>query len=105
MKGPPSSTGAEIQAAVRAIKIAEEKGYSGIRIFTDSETVRTAKDRIAQNQTLASSRNDVQQLEAALRRYPNVEIIHVPGHGTNPNNQEANRLARGGANMYRTGHY
>lgn len=122
VKGPPTNTAAELQAAARAISDAGKVGTKSLRVFTDSETVRTAKDIIQKrkensyqkynehkNQWKRASgdRPNFELLENAIERYPtmNVEFVHVRGHSGNQHNMGADRLAKEGAKQYRTGYY
>lgn len=119
MKGPPSSNGAELQAAARAIRIAKQRGKPALCIVTDSEVVCTAGelykqrsnsnwrryDEYKQQSMKIGDRNNFELLEIAMNDYKNVEFKHVPGHSGNQHNMEANRLAREGAKLYRPGYY
>lgn len=121
VKGPPTSTAAELQAAARAINIAGQRGISNLRVFTDSQTVCTAMEHMPDRRDnnwqkfntfkkqweSIDDRNNFELLESAIKKYPTmkVEFVHVRGHSGNQHNMEAHLLAKEGAKQYHTGYY
>lgn len=117
VKGPPTSSAAELQAAARAIEIAAKRGISNLCMYTDSETVRNAMrlipDRREDNWQRfneyknqwerVGDRNNFELLESTIKKYPNVkvEFEHVRRYSHNLHNEQAHFYAKEGAKQFR----
>ncbi|KAI9220014.1 ribonuclease H-like domain-containing protein [Blastocladiella britannica] len=97
---------AEIQAVTEALKLVPKS--HPVRIITDSDyVVKSATEWIPRWR-----RNDFRGVanadyfraldEQLYHRGARIEFQHVKGHSQNPGNDEADRLARAGADMYRS---
>lgn len=113
VRGRPTNNVAEIEAATRAIEIAQAHNVYQLIVRTDSQFVIDAYTKYmsnwVQNGWRLADGSPVQNAEEfkalhyAIRRNVNMEVKfqHVPGHSGDQWNMEADRLAKMGAARYR----
>lgn len=116
VRGRPTNNVAEIEAATRAIEIAQTHKVYQLKIRTDSQFVIDAYNKYmhnwVQNEWRLADGSPVQNAEEfkalhqASRYNVNMEVKfeHVPGHSGDIHNMEADRLAKKGAALYRQRH-
>lgn len=101
---------AEIEAVKFGIEYAARLGKRNVSIFSDSNlVVEAVNDIIKKWKTFQHStrmdgqeyRTDFESLEQIIRRNSNmnIKINWVPAHSSNTNHNEADRLARKGAEL------
>lgn len=106
LTGRPSNNRAEIHAAVRAVQIAKKKGIKNLIIHTDSQFLingitkwikRWKKNgwKLSTGHPVIN-REDFEALDSELGGI-SVKWVYVKGHSGNPANEEADRLAKQGA--------
>lgn len=112
MNGRATNNAGEIQAATRAIIDCADEGFDGIKIYTDSMFLITSVKEWMRNweqngfcktngQPLAN-RDDFIDLSTAINNNDHMRILwtHVPAHSGYEFNEEADRLAKLGAQQY-----
>ncbi|XP_055716327.1 ribonuclease H1-like [Phlebotomus papatasi] len=107
--GAPTNTIAEIQAARRAIEIAKRNGVRKLRIYCDSLQVIEAVKLWIPNWKMNGwrttdgheviNKKDYMDLDQALDGTIAVELKHVAAHSGDYGNNQADRLARKGAEL------
>lgn len=113
VRGPATNNRGEIQAATRAIYAAGNYGLDNIRIITDSHFLYDSVtdgwldvwrdlDWTKTNGRPLANERDFQALDRALARnwHMNIEWEHVYAHSGDEGNDEADRLAKEGAQIY-----
>lgn len=101
---------AEIEAVKFGIEHAARLGKRNVCIFSDSNlVVEAVNDIIKKYRTFQHStrmdgqqyRTDFESLEQTIRKHPymNIKINWVPAHSGNADHNEADRLARKGAEL------
>lgn len=109
--GRQTNNNAEIQAAEIAVRQAGERGYDSVTVHTDSEfTVKCQEQWVPKwesngwrtsNGEPVKNREELQSLNQAVRESGmDVQFQYTPGHSGIRGNEEADRLARRGANRY-----
>lgn len=102
----PTNQKAELEAAIRAIKSAQEMGLDSIEIRTDSSyTIKSMTEWIPKwekNGWKTSSNTDVLNKDQMIRlnylcSQVNIKWTHVPGHRGVHGNEMADKLANEGA--------
>lgn len=113
ISGKPTNNRAEIQAAIRAIEIASQNNVDALTINSDSQFmisaitnwVRDWKDNnwLAKNGEAIVNKDDFVQLDEAISSRPNmcIQWNYVPGHSEVHGNEQADQLARKGAEIYK----
>ncbi|XP_018320420.1 ribonuclease H1 isoform X2 [Agrilus planipennis] len=111
VKGRPTNNTAEIQACIRAIEKAHSNGIKKLLIKTDSQFVINSMTkwikRWKQNNWKLSTGGDVKnktdfvKLDTLINLLDDVQWEYVAGHAGNEGNEEADRLARNGATLYK----
>lgn len=112
-KKKATNTIAEIQSAYLAIDLARQLGVTKLRINTDSQVVFDAGTKLisiwkANNWESIydgkpiKDRRYFEKFDAVLRRNPKITIDfrHVDGHSGNENHNEADHLAKRGAELH-----
>lgn len=112
VNGRATNNAGEIQAATRAIIDCADEGFDGIKIYTDSMFLLTSVKEWMRNweqngfcktngQPLAN-RDDFIDLSTAINNNDHMRILwrHVPAHSGYEFNEEADRLAKLGAQQY-----
>lgn len=111
--GKPTNNAGEIQAAIRAIEDAQRCKIKRLNIFTDSQFLINSvckwmsswkrKDwRLATGKKVVNEK-DFKRLDELIETGNMVvKWSYVPAHNGHPGNEEADRLAKIGASLYRT---
>lgn len=110
--GRATNNAGEIQAAIHAIWACSNEGVDGLRINSDSKFLCTSvwewlewweeNDFCKTNGEPLANQQDFMDLSDALNINSDmdIEFIHVRAHCGNEYNEEADSLARDGANQY-----
>lgn len=112
VKGRPTNNTAEIQACIHAIKSAHANGVRKLKIKTDSEFVinsmtkwifkwRTNNWKVASGGDV-KNKEDFVTLDNALKLLDKVIWEHVDAHVGIEGNEAADRLAKAGADRYKS---
>ncbi|XP_011308876.1 ribonuclease H1-like [Fopius arisanus] len=110
VEGRPTNNNAEIQAVTESALLSKKHGIKKIRINTDSEflikcmtqwmpTWKARGWKTASNEPVVN-KDELIKMEKALKGL-NYEFNHVRGHSGIQGNEEADKLARLGAQMYK----
>lgn len=108
-----TNTVAEIQAATYAINQAARLGKEKLAVYTDLEAVVDAVNENIQkwksnnwrslyNEQPIENRREFELLDEAIRKNSHMDIVftHIPGHSGNVHHNEADHLARKGAELH-----
>lgn len=113
VKGRATNNAGEIQAATRAIRDCSDEGIDALIINTDSDFLRKSVEVrmyywerngfCKVNGEPLANRRDFMELSKAIRQnsHMDIEFRHVSAHSGNAYNDEADYLAKQGAQMYR----
>lgn len=111
--GRPTNNAGEIQAAIRAIQDAQRCDIKRLNIYTDSQFLINSvckwmsswkrKDwRLATGKKVVNEK-DFKRLDELIERGDMlIKWSYIPAHSGHPGNEEADRLAKIGASLYRT---
>jgi ribonuclease HI len=110
--GKATNNTAEIQACICALKIAKENGIEKLNIITDSQFTINAMTKwiyswkknnwkLSRGNQDVKNKKDFQELDQ-LRQGVDLKWQHVAGHAGITGNEEADKLAREGARLYKT---
>lgn len=113
VKGRPTNNSGEIQAAIRAIEIAEQHDIKRLKIFTDSQFLINAacfwiknwkkKDWKLSTGRSVVNKKDFQSLDNLIEKGNMlIEWRYIPAHKGHHGNEEADKLAKEGASRYMT---
>lgn len=111
MNGQPTNNRAEIQAAQRAVEQAASDGIERLCIYTDSQFLINAMTRWIfewkkynfqlNNGGRVKNERDFRALDAAIQKSGmEIDWNLVPAHSGITGNEQADRLARRGAQRY-----
>ncbi|KAH9491434.1 Ribonuclease H1 [Bulinus truncatus] len=109
LKGKATNNRAEIYAALRAVQLAKKKGINNLILHTDSQFLINGITKWIKNWKKNSwtkakgspviNKEDFEALDEELIGI-NVKWVYVRGHNGNASNEEADRLAKSGAEKY-----
>jgi ribonuclease HI len=111
--GRPTNNVGEIQAAIRAIKDAQNVGIKRLNIFTDSQFLINSickwisgwkrKDWKLANGKPVANVKDFKELDQLIESGNMlIKWSYIPAHSGHVGNEAADKLAKIGANLYRT---
>lgn len=111
--GRPTNNVAEIQAAIKAVKIAQSCEVKRLNIFTDSQFLMKSaciwtpiwkkKDWKVQQGKAVVNQKDFKELDSLIESGNMlVKWSYIPAHRGKHGNEEADRLAKNGASLYRS---
>ncbi|KAG5875048.1 hypothetical protein JTB14_026180 [Gonioctena quinquepunctata] len=111
VEGKATNNTAEIQACIQALSLLKDQGITKVKIFTDSQFTIDCMTkwikRWRKNNWKTSSggpvknKEDLQKLDETIKSFSGVQWFHVAGHNGIKGNEEADKLAREGAQRYR----
>ncbi|XP_037778059.1 ribonuclease H1-like [Penaeus monodon] len=110
VRGRPTNNTAEIQAATYALELAHASGFDKVAIHTDSQFMINCMTSWLKSWKRnnwkkkdgepVKNKEDLMDLDKASEGLM-VKWVHVKGHSGNVGNEEADRLAREGAKLYK----
>jgi ribonuclease HI len=111
--GKPTNNAGEIQAAIRAIQDANKCQFKRINIFTDSQFLINAvsgwiinwkkKGWLLASGKKVVNETDFKRLDEVIENGNTlIKWSYIPAHSGHPGNEEADQLAKIGANIFRS---
>lgn len=112
VRGRAANNAGEIQAASRAIRDSSDADIDALRIMTDSDFLIVSVERRlphwrrngfrkVDGEPLANQRDFIELNKALMQNsHMDVDFWHVRAHSGDPFNEEADRLAKMGAQRY-----
>ncbi|KAG0729845.1 Ribonuclease H1 [Chionoecetes opilio] len=111
IKGRATNNNAEIQAATCALELARSAGFSKVAVHTDSQFMIDCcaswmknwkkKGWVKSDGQPVKNKEELMVLDAAMSDLA-VKWVHVKGHAGHEGNEEADKLARQGAKLYKS---
>lgn len=111
IKGRATNNNAEIQAATCALELARSAGFDKIAVHTDSQFMIDCaaswmknwkkKGWVKSDGQPVKNKEELIDLDAAMADLA-VKWVHVKGHAGHEGNEEADKLARQGAKLYKS---
>nr|XP_027221266.1 ribonuclease H1-like [Penaeus vannamei] len=114
VRGRATNNTAEIQAATYALELAQAAGFDKVAVYTDSQFMINCMTSWLKSWKKnnwkkkdgepVKNKEDLMDLDKATKGLM-VKWVHVRGHTGNVGNEEADRLAREGAKLYKQEQY
>ncbi|XP_050715109.1 ribonuclease H1-like isoform X2 [Eriocheir sinensis] len=111
VKGRATNNMAEIQAATYALELAQAAGFTKVAVHTDSQFMINCasswmknwkkKGWVKSDGEPVKNKEELIVLDAAMEGLV-VKWVHVKGHAGHEGNEEADKLARQGAKLYKS---
>lgn len=111
VQGRATNNTAEIQAACAALKLINELGHKKVKLYTDSEFTINCITKWMKNWKrngwklssggMVKNKEDLVILDNLCQKFEHVDWKHCRGHAGVKGNEEADKLARCGAQRYK----